>query len=503
MAKNYTKSRKSQSRNKATSDPAQGQAISQQDRKLIERYKVQLLPITEIRPSPENSEIYGPTTYDHDPALGVLVRSIKRLGLEEPIIVTRDHYVLSGHRRLFAVLELGWKKVPVRFANVTRANETDYHRLLSEYNPQRIKSVAATLSESLLRTEEDSHDGHSWADYHKAKGNPNIKVMKVAGTKCAEEVGPRQQEFLAAAQEVIESLKDYWPLSVRQVHYKLLNNPPLTQTTKKKGERWRYKNNLACYSKLSSLLVSARYHGDIPWEAIDDATRESKTYQHYANPAGFIGNEVRFFLTGYQRDRMEGQPNHIELIVEKNTLLNIVSDIAENFHIPITALRGYGGPSLWREIEERWRATVANHAGPSEPKCILIIVSDHDPEGLNLADDAVRSLRDNHGIDVIATRPAVTLEQVRQYNLTSNPAKESSTRFRQYVQRTGTNLCWECEALEPDVLRQCVHDAILKVVDVDQLNAVQEREAQEKRDIANIRASLNTKLQQMIVEGDL
>jgi hypothetical protein len=200
---------------------------------------------------------------------------------------------------------------------------------------------------------------------------------------------------------------------------------------------------------------------------------------------------------------MEGQPNHIELIVEKNTLLNIVSDIAENFHIPITALRGYGGPSLWREIEERWRATVANHAGPNEPKCILIIVSDHDPEGLNLADDAVRSLRDNHGLDVIAIRPAVTLGQVRRYNLTSNPAKESSTRFKQYVKRTGTKLCWECEALEPDVLRQCVHDAILKVVDVDQLNAVQEREAQEKQDIAAMRVKLGATLQHLVAGGDL
>ena len=503
MRKPNRHSPRSQAESKREKSVSDLDAISEHDRKLIERYKVQLLPVAEIRPSPENGEIYGPTTYDNDPALRFLVRSIKRLGLEEPLIVTQDKFVLSGHRRLFAVQELGWLKVPIRFASVSRADATDYHRLLSEYNPQRIKSVATTLSESLLRTEEDSHDGHSWADYRKAKNYPNIKVMQVAGKKSAEEVGPRQQEFLAAAQKVIDSLSAYWPLSVRQVHYKLLNNPPLTQTTKKKSERWRYKNNLACYSKLSSLLVSARYHADVSWEAIDDATRESKTYQHYANPAGFIENEVKFFLTGYQRNRMEGQPNHIELIVEKNTLLNIVSDIAENFHIPITALRGYGGPSLWREIEERWRATVANHAGPNEPKCILIIVSDHDPEGLNLADDAVRSLRDNHGLDVIAIRPAVTLGQVRRYNLTSNPAKESSTRFKQYVKRTGTKLCWECEALEPDVLRQCVHDAILKVVDVDQLNAVQEREAQEKQDIAAMRVKLGATLQHLVAGGDL
>ncbi len=479
--------------------------ISEQDRKLIERYQVQLVPVKEIQPSPENKEVYGPTNYDHDPALKLLVRSVKRLGLEEPLIITRDKFVLSGHRRLFAVQELGWPTVPVRFANITRADASDYHRLLTEYNPQRIKSVASTLSEKLLRTASTSDCGASWTEYHKAKGNPGISQMSVDGSKFSEEVGPRQQQFLAAAIRVIDALQGYWPLSVRQVHYKLLNRPPLTQTTKKKGERWRYKNNLACYNKLSSLLVSARYHGDIPWEAIDDSTRDSQTYNPSMDIGEFVEDEVGMFLheSGFQRNRMEGQPNHIELIVEKNTLLNILSDIASDFHIPITATRGYGGPSLWHEIQERHNDALCDHEGPGDPKCILIIVSDHDPEGLNLADDAVRSLRDNHGVDVVATRPAITLEQAKQYDLPSNPAKESSSRFREYVKRTGTNRCWEVEALEPDILRKCVHDAILKAVDVDQLNAVQERQAQERQDIADIRVRVGTKLQDLIEEEQL
>jgi hypothetical protein len=482
-----------------------GQTISEQDRKLIERYEVQLVPVKEIQPSPENKEVYGPTNFDHDPALKCLVRSVERLGLEEPLILTQDKFVLSGHRRLFAVQELGWEKVPVRFANVTRADATDYHRLLTEYNPQRIKSVATTLSESLLRTTSAYDYGESWTEYHKAKGNPKIKLMTVTGEKFADEVGPRQQEFLAAAKRVIDELNSYWPLSVRQVHYKLLNKPPLTQTTKKKSNRWRYKNDLACYNKLSSLLVSARYHGDIPWEAIDDSTRDSQTYDDSMDIGEFVEDEVSHFLHEgkFRRNRQEGQPNHVELIVEKNTLLNILRDVAGDFHIPLTATRGYGGPSLWHEIEKRYNDKLADHEGPNDPKCILIIVSDHDPEGLNLADDAVRSLRDNHDVEVIAARPAITVDQVNLYKLPSNPAKETSPRFAEYVKRTGTKRCWEVEALEPDVLRQCVHDEILKAVDVDQLNAVQEREAQERRDIADIRVRLGTRLQEMVEEEGL
>ena len=473
-------------------------SISEQDRKLIERYRVQLVPVAEIKPSPENNEVYGPTNFDNDPALHMLVRSVARLGLEEPLILTRDSYVLSGHRRLFAVQMLGWDRVPCRIADVTRADATDYRRLLTEYNPQRVKSVATALSEQLLKSSADGDDGRSWAEYHEARSNPDLKLMQVAGCKPAEPVGPRQQEFLAAAQKVITELRAYWPLTVRQVHYQLLNEPPLTQTTKDRNERWRYKNDQAGYKKCSDLLVSARYGLSVPWAAIDDATRESKTYHTYANPAEFIASEVKRFLTGYTRDRMEGQPNHVELIVEKNTLLNILTDIAGQFHIPITALRGYGGPSLWKEIEDRWRMKAENHAGPNPPKCILIFVSDHDPEGLNLPDDAFRSLRDRHGVDVVAVRPATTMEQVRAHKLPSNPAKETSSRYQEYVKRTGTTECWEVEALSPDILRGCVHNAILEAIDVDQLNAVKEREAEEKKDIASIRARLGTQLLEMV-----
>src|SRR5215469_17247602 len=83
---------------------------------LLDRYAVELVPIEQLKPSPENEEIYGPINFDTDPALQSTVDSIKRLGLEEPIIVTGDNYILSGHRRFFILQHLGWKEVPVRFS---------------------------------------------------------------------------------------------------------------------------------------------------------------------------------------------------------------------------------------------------------------------------------------------------------------------------------------------------------------------------------------------------
>ena len=45
-----------------------------------------------------------------------------------------------------------------------------------------------------------------------------------------------------------ENLRDYWPLSIRQIHYKLLNDPPLKQTPKRSKfdvEYYRYANDKA------------------------------------------------------------------------------------------------------------------------------------------------------------------------------------------------------------------------------------------------------------------
>ena len=471
-------------------------------RKLLERYRVQLVPVGDIRPSPENSEIYGQLDEHTDPALPMLIRSIERLGLEEPLILTQDHYILSGHRRFYALVKLGWSQIPVRLAAVTRADCQDYHRLLAQYNPQRVKSVASVLAETLLDSQDEPDDGESWAEYHEKKSKLKPDAMQVAGCKLVKDVGPRQQEFLTAAKKVIEELRPFWPVSDRKVHYKLLNDPPLTQVTKTRNERWRYRSDQASWKKLCDLLVSARYYGHVPWSAITDTTRETKSYFHYENIREFVETEVSCFLDDYKRDRQEGQPHYVEGLLEKNTLISSLGDIFEKFHIPFTPLRGYGGPSVWREIELRWRAKVEAHTGLVPPKLVLIIVSDHDPEGLDLADDAVRSLRDNHNVDVHAIRPAVTMDQVKKYRLPPNFAKETSKRYNSYVKRTGTKECWECEALDEDVLRQCVHDAIMSVMDVGQLNAVQEREAEEQEQLRAIKRNLGGKLMQMINEGE-
>lgn len=462
--------------------------------KLLRRYAVKLVPIEQLKPSPENEEIYGPINFDTDPALQSTVDSIERLGLEEPIIVTADKYILSGHRRFVAVQHLGWEEVPVRFSKIRRDESTDYHRLLAEYNPQRVKSVAALLSEQFLKSETYVSDDDFHARRYE-KGEVEAEFITVEGSKLVEPIGERQLEFLAAAVDVINRLRDFWPLTVRQVHYKLLNDPPLTQVTKERNERWRYRNDTASYNKLSSLLVSARYLGHVPLTALDDPTRISREYEFgtWDSIAQFIRDETKGFLSGYQRHRLEGQRNHVELLIEKNTLLNIVKPVADRFMLPYSVNRGYGNPSLWRKMELRWKHSEAR-------RFILLTISDHDPEGFDLIDDATRSLRDLHNVPVKVVRVGLTMEQIERQEAPPAFAKETSSRFKQYVERTGSKECWEVEAIDPEFLQSEVHDAVLSVLDVEQLNAVQQRQAVEKGQVAAIRRRLGVAMQRLIAE---
>jgi ParB-like chromosome segregation protein Spo0J len=100
--------------------------ISHHDGKL-HRYDVSLVPTAKIKPSPENSELYGEIDFNNDPALPMLKRSVIEKGLEEPLILTRDNFILSGHRRFHIVSILGWPAVPCQRGNQAGRRRNIFH----------------------------------------------------------------------------------------------------------------------------------------------------------------------------------------------------------------------------------------------------------------------------------------------------------------------------------------------------------------------------------------
>lgn len=455
--------------------------------KKTDQYAVEYVDFGDIKPSPENDDIYGKVT--NDDQMELLLDSIRRRGLEEPIIVSADNFIISGHRRFFALGILGKSQpVPVRRKPFTRQSKlSEWHKILAEYNPQRIKSVGSLLKESLLR-----HAGDDARALLKNREDISCRgeaeFTDVDGTKVIRSISEKKQEFLEAVKTVVFSLKAFWPLTIRQVHYNLLNNPPLISTPKRSKfdrEHYRYKNNKTSYDALIELLKPARYEGFIPMHCIDDPTRPKFTWGGYTSLASFVESEMEGFLCGYHYDRQLEQPRHIEVLGEKNTLMQIVKPVCSEFYIPLSLGRGYSSMPVFREIAGRFRNS-------GKEAMTLIVCSDYDPEGLDLADDAVRTLRDLWSIPVDYHRVAVNREQIEDLGLAEdfNPAKDTSSRFNAFVERTGGDETWELEALPPQYLQDQVREAILANLDVEIYEQTVEREEEDAEELQRIREEI-------------
>jgi hypothetical protein len=455
-----------------------------------DRYRVVYLPLREVHPSPENDEIYG--VIERDDQMENLIDSVRRKGLEEPLLLTADKFILSGHRRFYAVKTLGWDQVPVRIrSDILRAGNTTFHKELIEYNPQRVKRAASLLKEALLR-QPSRNTFDALEEHARASLEVDAEFMAVGGRKYVEPISDKRQCFLTAVQNVINELRGYWPLSIRQIHYRLLNNPPLKMQPKRSqfgAEHYRYRNNDESYGALVRLLTSARYHGDVDMFCIDDPTRPQKTYAGFDNLSRFLQQEVDNFLCGFHRDRQQGQTRHIEVFGEKATLKAMIDKACRRYYVPYSLGRGFCSIPVWRDIARRFHDS-------GRERMTLIIISDYDPEGLELADDAIRSLSQLWQIPVDGHRIAVTPEQIEELGLSDdfNPAKDTSSRFRAFVERTGGPRTWEVESLEPDYLVEQIEAAIEANMDMDVYERVVEQEEQDCEELADIRREIASEL---------
>ena len=440
-----------------------------------------------IRPSPENDRLYGPVNVD-DPEIIALAKSIKTHGIKEPLVITRDRYLLSGHRRHTAARLAGHKTVPVRVASYRRAGNIDrFVTELREYNRQRDKTRAEKLREELV-TASPNQAYQSLIAHRRQQSRVNGNSVKIEGYKTRWEISDVKNEMLQEVRRIVyRERRDYWPLSVRAIHYAMLNKPPLRNTSRPES---RYQNDRASYQDLSNLLTRARLVGEIHWEAIGDETRPSTIWKVWANPRLFVRDQCNGFLKGYWRDLMQSQPNHVEVLVEKNTVYSMTKNVTMKYCIPTMSGRGFSSIDPYHEIFERYRKS-------GKEKLIVLVASDFDPEGEEIVQVAGRTLRDDFG--VFSTRlkivkVAITEEQIQRFQLPANvEAKESSSRYQKFVDRHGTAV-YELEALRPEQLQQELTNTIDSVIDTkafnDELNA-------EKEDAAFLQGVRHTALEGM------
>jgi hypothetical protein len=422
-----------------------------------------------LRPSPENDDLYAPPD-PKDPEFIRLVESIRRDGIREPLVVTIDGYVISGHRRLAASGAAGLRAVPCRIADYRREDDKErFLRDLREFNRQRVKSRSERLRE--IAVDLSAEDAHlQLIEYRRAQSKVKVDSLELGSAKRRPRISDAKRPLLDAAKNVITERRKFWPLSVRGIHYALLNNPPLTHAAK--PDSW-YGNDDRSYRALVDLLTRARFEGAIPFEAIHDPTRPVTRRMVSPDVGGYVHGELDSLFLSYCRDLMQSQPNTIELVCEKNTVQPILRQVAADFTIPLTSGRGYGSVPPRRDMYKRFRRS-------GKDKLVIVFVTDLDPEGEDIATSFARSLRDDFGIvEIHPIKAALTMEQVREFNLpAAMKAKQGSSRRAGFVEKHGEHV-WELEALPPATLQDIVRGCIESVLDMDAFESEVEAERED------------------------
>src|SRR5262249_18709857 len=147
--------------------------------------------------------------------------------------VTTDDYIVSGHRRRVACQLAGLKVVPVRVLGFARGEGGDeYLNKLVTFNRQRVKSTDELLREEVIQA--NPEEGHRMLLAHRqeaAKAN-RAKIIPVEGVMSRSEISDAKWPFFMACRDVLNKYAEFWPLTLRQIHYYLLNDPPLRHARK-------------------------------------------------------------------------------------------------------------------------------------------------------------------------------------------------------------------------------------------------------------------------------
>ena len=252
-----------------------------------------------------------------------------------------------------------------------------------------------------------------------------------------------------------------YDLTLRQLFYQLVSKDIIPNTQR------QYKN-------LGTLVNDARLAGLIDWNMIVDRGRETEIPDHWDSPVELIQDAAEAFAI----DKWEDQPNHIEVMVEKQALEGVLLPVCQRLDVNFTANKGYSSQSLMYRIGQRLRS----HYGSEHKHIHILYLGDHDPSGLDMDRDIEERLSLFSGYPVAFQRLALKWEQIEELRPPENPTKLTDSRADKYIEQYGDS-SWELDAVEPRELDRMVTEAVEALRDHDRWTEALAREDRMKEDL--------------------
>jgi ParB-like nuclease family protein len=449
-----------------------------------------LIKLDDIKPSPENKLLYNPRT---DEEINKLAELIKVNGVT-PLQISLDRYIISGHCRHAAARVAGLTEVPCVIDKLRRGDgekaSDEFLKALAAHNHQRIKTRDELFREAVVSVNEEEAYA-ALIGYRRRKQKIKVEPMELGDVKRRDRISSAKAGFLEAMKKIVFALKEFWPITVRHIHYHLLNlkPPPLIHAAKPGS---RYRNNKESTNRLYDLATRARHEGHIPYEAIDDPSRRAVMWNVCKSLGEYYQKQVDDFLSDYWRDLLQSQPNYFEIVVEKVGLLDLVKTVAAKYTMTAGPGRGMQTTRPLYDVAQRYLKS-------GKERLVVIALADCDPDGDQIASSLGQRLRDDYHIAKVQVfKAALTMEQVKEHGLreTYERAKPGSPNYDRYIEKYSNDCVWELEALHPKVLQKLLQETIDAVIDRKLFNL---EVAAEKRDAAHW-AALKQRAREVLLE---
>jgi hypothetical protein len=204
-------------------------------------------------------------------------------------------------------------------------------------------------------------------------------------------------------------------------------------------------------AKVYRLLRIAREEGIIPWEWIVDETRAIERVATWDDPADYAEREAQT----YRRDFWNQQPHRVQVWSEKGTVRGVLAPVLDQYAVGFFPVHGFTSATAAHDVAED------NDGRP----LIILYVGDFDPSGMFMSEcDLPARFAKYDGDHIKLRRIALTRQQLR--GLPSFPAadKRKDPRYSWFVRTYGSR-CWELDAMDPNDLRDCVEQEIVKLIE--------------------------------------
>jgi hypothetical protein len=270
----------------------------------------------------------------------------------------------------------------------------------------------------------------------------------------------RTRPLIDAISRVLEEYRAFWPLTARQVYYRLIGiGVPVGKT---KGGA----------DGVGDKLNRGRRAGLWPWQAIrDEGAVRSRVGDGYDDPAHFW-ERVREAAKLYSRDLHAGQPRRVIVWCEAAGMVPQIERACAG--LPVLVRSGSGMNSVTLLYEQ------AVEIVADDRPTVVLYVGDLDEWGQKIEDrvaDDLTAFVDDLGGDPDALRfrtIAITDAQARDHGLPGNPERPGE---------------FQAESLPPDVLARIVREAVEAEIDADEVEKAKAEEDDERETILDVLAN--------------